>query len=173
MPSMSFPISTHYSSYFTHFQHPDSLFVILPTSSPSPHPPISSLSSISPPSSSSLYPSSYLSIDEAFVILSLLRAVWALDIPLPFFTYYRSFQYALIAFVSFSAIQWFYLHYNKIPRGGIRDSSLAQNAIILYVIYCVIALFHLFTSPSPSLVVILTVWAVPYAVVLWQTRNKH
>jgi len=115
----------------------------------------------------------YLSIDEAFLFLSLVRAIHAMDVQLPSVLYSSVFHWSLIVFVLFSAVAWMIQHGQigtKITKKTLHKHKFIFTSFTLYVLW---GLYYLSVASAPTIERILMVWAGPYALVLWATRNLH
>jgi phosphatidylglycerophosphate synthase len=114
----------------------------------------------------------YLSIDEAFLVLSLVRLLHALHWTCPALLQSPALHWAIILCIYASALTWLFTH-------GARRTSLAtlKRQWVLpavYAAYIPVSQWALATlDPTQGTVAVLCMFAVPYGLVLWESKDKH
>lgn len=116
----------------------------------------------------------YLSIDEAFLFVSALYALWAMDVKEPPVLSEEWFHQAILALIFAICVFWVVQHGNKVKW----DRVKAKPHILLPgVIYFSIMLFgglqKCLSMGNSGAGVIIAAFSIPYAVILWESKDKH
>ena len=115
----------------------------------------------------------FLSIDEAFLVLSLVRALYAMDVTFPSFLKNNTMHLVIVAFIFLMGFQWLLVHgVQRISRTAMKKNVHLFVAYGLYVVgsYMYLPAYaHSIWGPIYAL----AFFTIPYGMVLWESRNKH
>jgi phosphatidylglycerophosphate synthase len=115
----------------------------------------------------------YISIDEAFIFLSLVFALHAFHIKVPYSNSELA-HYAIIGLILFMTISWIVMHGKKInfKRMGRRFFMVLPG--VLYFSWMASGGFsYCLEHGVYASHYILWTFAIPYAFILWESKDKH
>jgi len=114
----------------------------------------------------------YLSIDEAFLLLSLVRLIYALRLPVPAALQSATLHWAIILCIYGAALTWLLTHGRRVKAATLRSKwyVVAAYAVYIYISQQVLANV---ADPTVGTVYVLAMFAVPYGIVLWESKDKH
>lgn len=115
----------------------------------------------------------YLSIDEAFLFLSLVFFIHAMGIKIAFLNNITA-HYAIIALVLFMAALWIVQHGPKVKLDRLKQRFFMVIPGIIYFSWMASGGFKFcYEQGQYAPHWILWTFAIPYAVILWESKDKH
>lgn len=118
----------------------------------------------------------YVSVDELFLFLSFVRILYWLD--------WKNFpiisspivHYLLMVWIILCTFGWLYLHGHKVNWNRVQDRIFMLIPGLAYFVYMLVgglhyALYGLPQHYGPAFVI--GTFAIPYALVLWESKDKH
>jgi phosphatidylglycerophosphate synthase len=113
----------------------------------------------------------YVSIDEAFIFLSVMRMLYALDVTIPVMSS-EYFHYALLASVYVAVAGWVVKH----GLTKVKLSQIKKNLHLFasYAVFMVVSQLAIPAVPGQwGPLVVLALFAPAYGLVLWESKDKH
>lgn len=115
----------------------------------------------------------FLSIDEAFVALSLIRALYAMNVPMPALLKDNNVHLVIVGFIICMGFHWLLTH----GRNRISKTALKKNfhLVVAYGVYVVASYLYLpaYSHTIWGPIYALAGFTIPYGMVLWESKNKH
>lgn len=114
----------------------------------------------------------YLSIDEAFLLLSLVRLIHALHIPAPPLLDSRYLHLLMVFGIYCSGFHWLLTHGVQKVRPEVLKAK--WYIVAAYAFFVVVSQYVLVGVDGPmGPVYTLAMFAPPYMMVLWESKDKH